>query len=412
METRSKTTLSARTVASIQAPEGQRLVILDRGKGGVPGLELRVSPDQSKSWSIRYYRKADGKRRRFTLGTYPEMGLEEARRECLDILRDVRHGQDPAHARELRKGADTFQALAEDYLAKAAAKRRTYREMKRILERDWYPEIGAMKAAEVPRRKIIEVLDAIVDRGSPVAANRALAIVRQVYLWALSKAKLESVPVTGIKKPHEERSRSRALSADEIKLLWDGLGTSIQSDAVSDVIRLALILGQRVGEICGMRADEIDGERKVWVLPSERVKNREAHAVPLSDIALSIIVPRLERRGKYVFPGPRGKPLNAKTPVKNLTRNLEKLGIDHFTVHDLRRTLNTHLARLGVSSEIRSRVLNHTSGKRGSVTESVYNVHQYDDEKRRALAIWAAELERIVKGDSTSANVIAMRERG
>ena len=329
-----------------------------------------------------------------------------------DILRDVRHGHDPAHARELRKGADTFKALAEEYLAKAAAKRRSYREMKRILEHDWYPEIGDMKAAEVPRRKIIEVLDGIVDRGSPVAANRALAIVRQVYLWALSKAKLESVPVTGIKKPHDEKSRNRALSADEIKILWDGLGTCIQSDAVCDVIRLALILGQRVGEICGMKAEEIDTERKVWVLPSERVKNGKAHAVPLPDMALSIIVPRLARGGKYVFAGPKGKPLNAKTPIKNLSRNLEKLGIEHFTVHDLRRTVNTHLARLGVSSEIRSRVLNHVSGRRASVTESVYNVHAYDDEKRRALAIWASELERIVEGRDASTNVVAMRERG
>jgi integrase len=283
--------------------------------------------------------------------------------------------------------------------------------MKRILEHDWYPEIGDMKAAEVPRRKIIEVLDAIVDRGSPVAANRALAIVRQVYLWALSKAKLESVPVTGIKKPHEEKSRSRALSADEIKLLWNGLGTVIQSDHVSDVIRLALVLGQRVGEICGMKADEIDIERKVWVLPRERVKNRESHAVPLPDIAWSAIAPRLQTGGKFLFPGPTGKPLNAKTPIKNLTRNLERLGIAHFTIHDLRRTLNTHLARLGVSSEIRSRVLNHVSGRRGSVTESVYNVHQYDDEKRRALEIWAAELERIINAKDAGDNIVRIATR-
>jgi integrase len=99
--------------------------------------------------------------------------------------------------------------------------------------------------------------------------------------------------------------------------------------------------------------------------------------------------------------------LNAKAPIKNLTRNFEKLAIDQFTVHDLRRTLNTHLARLGISSEIRSHVLNHSSGKRGSVTESVYNVHAYDDEKRRALEIWAAELGRILSG-SCGSNVVRL----
>ena len=126
-----------------------------------------MTPDQTKTWSIRYYRDADGKRRRFTLGSYPEMGLEEARRECANVLRDVRHGHDPAHAREFRRGADTFKALAEEYLAKHASKRRSHAEIKRILEKDWYPEIGNMRAGEVPRSKIIEVVDAIAERGAP-----------------------------------------------------------------------------------------------------------------------------------------------------------------------------------------------------------------------------------------------------
>jgi integrase len=182
------------------------------------------------------------------------------------------------------------------------------------------------------------------------------------------------------------------------------------SDHIRDVIRLALILGQRVGEITGMRADEIDLKNRIWVLAPDRVKNGIAHSVPLPDVAVSIIAPRMASNNKHLFPGRYGDgaPLLATAPNRALQRSLEKLGLEPFTVHDIRRSVNSQLARLGVSSEIRSRLLNHVSGRRASVTENVYNVHQYDEEKRFALGNWAAELERILSGSETS-NVVALR---
>ena len=407
-DSKTRKTLTDKTVAAAKAPPAKRLVIKDAGRGSVPGLELRITPDQSKTWSIRYYREADGKRRRFKLGKYPEMSLEKARTECLEALRAIRAGGDPAHARELRKRADTFKALATEYLNSGkVVKLRSRGEIKRILEREWYPTIGAWKAGEVTRAKIIEVVDAIDDRGAPVSANRALAVVRQVYRWALSKAKLETVPVTGVVPPGDETPRKRALDADEIKQLWDRLPAAVMTEDTKDAIRLALILGQRVGEITGMRREEVDIDEAVWILPEERVKNGVAHSVPLPEMALSIIRPRLKSKAKFVFPGRSEKaPLVATAPNRAVQRNLKQLGLTAFTIHDLRRSVNTHMARLGISSEIRARLLNHVSGKRASVTESVYNVHAYDEEKRRALAIWAAELERIVGAGPAADNVV------
>ena len=170
------------------------------------------------------------------------------------------------------------------------------------------------------------------------------------------------------------------------------------SDEIRDVIRLALILGQRVGEITGMRREEIEINLAVWTLPEERVKNGVAHSVPLPEIAVAIIRPRLNAKARFVFPGRSGTaPLVATAPNRAVQRNIKQLGLARFTIHDLRRTVNSHMARLGITSDIRARLLNHVSGRRASVTEGVYNVHQYDNEKRRALEIWAAELERIVE---------------
>jgi integrase len=406
-------TLTARTVAGATAKTGQRLIIRDVGKGSVKGLELRVTPDGSKTWSVRYYRAADGKRRRFTFGRYPEMSLEAARQECLAVLADVRQGHDPAHARDLRRGANTFKTLAEEYLKRYASKRRSYGEIKRILEREWFPEIGDMRAGEVPRSKIIDVIDRIYDRGAPVGANRALAVLRQVYRWALSKAKLESIPVVGLKAVHRERPRDRALTTEEIRRLWQGLPMARMADELKDVVRLALILGQRVGEISGMTANEIDRDNKRWILPAERVKNGLPHSVPLSDLALSILNPRLEQRGKYLFPGRYNQdiPVLASAPNKALQRNLKLLGVQHFTIHDIRRTVNSRMAALGLSAELRSRILNHVSGRRASITESVYNVHQYEDEKRAALNTWANELQNIIGRQDHAVNVVSLPTR-
>ena len=252
------------------------------------------------------------------------------------------------------------------------------------------------------------MIDAIVERGAPVAANCALATVRQVYRWALSKAKLETIPVIGIRMPTEEKPRTRALQPHEIKQLWAGLPDAAMSDHIRDVIRLAIILGQRVGKITGMRADEIDLKNRMWALAPDRVKNGIAHSVPLPDLAVPIIAPRMVSNNNHLFPGRYGDgaPLLATAPNRALRRNLEWLGLEPFTIHDIRRSVNSQLARLGISSEIRSRLLNHVSGRRASVTESVYNVHQYDEEKRRALGVWTAELDRILNQTGIGDNVV------
>jgi integrase len=226
----------------------------------------------------------------------------------------------------------------------------------------------------LPRSKIIEVVDRIHDRGAPVGANRALAVLRQVYRWALSKAKLEVIPIVGLKAVHREKPRDRALAEAEIEKLWSGLPTTEMSDDLKDIIRLALILGQRVGEISGMAAHEIDLERKLWLLPAERVKNGVPHTVPLSQLALQILRPRIKGGQRYVFPGryDAKSPILASAPNKALQRNLKAMRLDAFTVHDIRRTVNTRMAALGISSELRARILNHVSGRRASITEGVY----------------------------------------
>lgn len=395
-------------VAALKPADGKRLVVRDAGRGSERGLELRVSETGVKTWSIRYYRPSDGKRIRLHLGTYPAMGLDKAREESRATRYALDKRDDPSIAREQRKGADTFVALATEYLSTYARNLRSRGEIRRILEREWYPTIGAMKAVEVPRLTISKHLEKIAVE-APVGANRALAAVRGVYRWALATGRLTTIPVIGMRRPSEEKSRKRALTDEEIAKLWAGLPTSKMDDDMKDAIRLCLILGQRVGEVTGMRKAEIDLHKRLWVLPSQRAKNDEAHSIPLTEMALEIIEPRLEGRGHLVFPGHKDPkvPILPSAPNRAIRRNLDHFGIEQFTAHDLRRTVNTGMSRLKIDVQTRARVLNHVSTRRASITENVYNVHEFDEEKRHALAAWEAKLRRIIDAQSAF-NIIEM----
>jgi integrase len=394
-----KPALTDAVVRSLKAAPGERLVRRDAGRGAERGLEVRVTDKGLKTWSIRYYRPSDGERVRVKLGTFPAMSIEVARKECRAVRVSLDKKQDPSIEREKRKGADTFKTLAEDYLSIYAAKKRSQGETRRILEREWFPVIGAMKAGEVERLTITKVLEDIaVKREAPVAANRALAAVRGVYNWAVTSGRLERTPIVKMKRLGEEEARTRFLNIDEIRALWLALPALPISDEVRDIVRLCLITGQRVGEVSGLPKSEVNADAKLWLLPKERAKNGVAHTIPLSDEAMEIIGPRMKGRGRYVFPGrlSGAEPILASVPNRAIRRNLERIGIPPFTVHDLRRTVNTHMARLKIDAQTRSRVLNHISAKKASVTEGVYNSHAYDLEKRQALEAWAKELITIV----------------
>lgn len=408
-----KPTLTDAVVRSLKAEPGERLVRMDAGRGAERGLEVRVTDKGGKSWYVRYYRPSDGTRVRLRLGTFPAMGLEDARKECRAVRASLDKQQDPHIEREKRKGADTFKTLAEHYLDLYAKTKKSRTETKRILEREWYPTIGGMKAGEVERLTITKVLEEIaVKREAPVAANRALAAVRGVYNWAVDTGRLERTPVVKVKRKGKEEPRTRYLTAEELRQLWASLKGLPITDDIRDVVRLCIITGQRVGEVSGLCKSEINRDTKMWMLPKERTKNGVAHSVPLSDAALVIIEPRMKGRGQFLFPNRLSgtEPLWASAPNKALQRNMDAIGIPAFTVHDLRRTVNTHLARLGVDAQTRSRILNHVSTRKASITEGVYNVHAYDLEKRRALEAWGRELEAIVGAPVMSlSNVVELR---
>ena len=240
-----------------------------------------------------------------------------------------------------------------------------------------------------------------------VGANRALAAIRKAFNWAKAEGYISDNPATGITPRAKEETRSRALSADEIKAFWSGLTDASMAQNSKLVLKLALVTGQRAGEIAGALKQELNLKKAEWVIPATRSKNGREHSVPLSDLAVMLCKEAISLSGesKYVFPSkPRSKAIVRDQSLASagishaMAGNLEKLGLkaSPATPHDLRRTVASHMAAMGIGENIVARVLNHASEIRKTITGSVYIRHSFAEEKRRALEAWANELNRII----------------
>ncbi|MFM9848919.1 MAG: tyrosine-type recombinase/integrase [Hyphomicrobiaceae bacterium] len=427
--------LTARYVETVKA-RGGRLEVRD---AKIEGLELRVSAAGSKVWALRYRRQSDGTKRTHTLGSYPDMTLEEARDAAHDARRSVAKGGDPAAEKQARKAAETFSELADEWIerhGKPNKSERAVRDDRSMLDRHILPEIGSMKAGEIAKRDVIRLLDTVAAKGDARGKakavgkskparklthrpNRVFEVVRAIFRWAVGRDLLKVDPTFGISPPiKKERARERELSLAEIRTLWLALdrapvsreawkrkeGDFPMRRATALAIKLSLVTAQRIGEVTGIALAELDlnDTAPMWVVPGERSKNGEPNRVPLSPVAVRIIAEARSLAGEsaWLFPSPRGDgPMEAHAATKATDRARPAIGIADIRVHDMRRTAATRMAELGISPHTVSLVLNHVSVRRGTITGKVYDRYSYDREKREALGAWGARLERIIAGN-------------
>ena len=305
---------------------------------------------------------------------------------------------------------------------KAADRKARWEEDARMLSKDVNPHLGKRKAKDIKRRDIVLLIDEIVDRGSPITANRTLRIIKKMFSFAVKRGVLDASPCMEIDPPAKENQRERVLTEEEIKMFWFGLDKAKMSDATKLVLRLLLITAQRKGEVSQAEWSEIDLRNMWWTIPKERSKNERIHRVPLSPMALDIFRQAKVRLGdsKWVFPSSKGQPITPRSISRAIRNNSEKKSsdnrkhtppygdffkIDHFTPHDLRRTATSMMTSAGISEFDVSKVLNHTVQ---SVTNKHYNHYSYDKEKQKALGIWERKLTTILTGKS-SVKVIPLK---
>ena len=388
-------------------PKAERYEVWeDNGKG----LGLRVSPTGRKTFIFLY--RYGGRSRRLTLGTFgrPPTGLTLAdahlkHAEAWTLLaKDIDPGSVKQDVKRASVEAPTVRDLADEYLHRWARPRKsTWREDRRILEKDVLPFWENRKAADITRRDVIVLLDRIVDRGAPVAANRTLAVIRKMFNFGVGRDIVPASPCHAVPAPGKENKRDRVLSVAEIRAFWHGLDAARMSETSRLALKLQLATAQRIGEVARATWDELDLETGWWTIPAKRAKNRLPHRVPLSPLSLELLSAAQARSAQspYVFPSPvlvgqdrnpRHRPVGPESLTRAVNRNIDVLGGTRFTPHDLRRTAASMMASSGVSRVVLKMILNHVDN---DVT-AIYDRHSYDPEKREALERWGERLASIV----------------
>jgi len=365
------------------------------------GLYLTVQPTGKKGWQVRY--RHGGVHRRMTLGGYPVLSLADARQRAREALAAATEGRDPAGEVKAAKAPkpddhrDQFQNVVDLFLKRHASHNRRGDDVAAMFKREVLVAWGERKIYDISKRDVIAVLDAIVDRGSPITANRLLAHLRTLFSWAKGRDIITTSPLDGIKPPSAEKPRDRVLTEDEIRLFWQACDQMGQP--FGNLYQFLLLTGQRLREAAEITEREVKGD--LWTIPADRAKNGDKHSVPLSGAALGILTGMERIKGQYLFTTSGESPVSgfskAKARLDATMTRLADADVPSFTIHDLRRTAATGMASLRVPPHVVEAVLNHRSGARSGVA-GIYNRFDYQDEKRAALEAWARRVEALIGG--------------
>jgi integrase len=370
-------------------PRQKECIVFD---DDIPGFGLRIREGGSRTWIFQY--RIGSKQRRMVLGSArsAQLNLADMRKTASKLHGRVALGEDPAmnKATAKRDAENTFLSYAEQYLEsrKGSWRPGTYREVKRHLLLHAKPLHGFPIVA-VSQNDVVRLLENI----GGVTANRTRANLCALMGWIIRRGiKLPAGNVAAeTDKPAQEQARERVLSDAELKAIWGGC----IDDDYSAIIKLLVLSGCRLNEIGRLRWDEIHDEQ--IILPGARTKNNRAHIVPLSEPAKAILTGLRRRPDRACVFGRRQD--NGFSGWSAAKRDLEARAniAERWTVHDLRRTVATRMAELGVQPHIIEAVLNHVSGHKGGVA-GIYNRATYDKEKREALNLWAEHVTALVEG--------------
>jgi integrase len=375
----------------IKPGKAERVVFDDK----VSGFGLRIREGGSRTWIYQY--RIGKKQRRMVLGSAKSVPLGLARENAGKLEAKVKLGGDPAmdKATARREADNTFGVLVDQYLEarKSDWRPRSEAEITRHLTKH-AKSLHSMPIAAISQRNVATLLSELAKDTGSITSNRVRASLCAFFGWVIREGiRLPEGNVASYTEKRKEKSRDRVLTDTELKPIWKACA----DDDYGSVLKLLILTGQRAKEISDLRWDEVHDEQIIF--PGDRTKNGRQHVVPLSDAAKDILskIPSKDRR--CVFgrddSGFQGWD-KAKGRIDARIAESEK-PLAHWTPHDLRRTVATRMADLGVQPHIIEAVLNHVSGHKSGVA-GIYNRATYDKEKREALNLWAEHVMALVEG--------------
>jgi integrase len=378
---------------------------------------VRVAPSGVKTWDLAYRIRGTAKMRRLSLGRTTDVGLEQARERANELTSAARGGRDligeEGEARDAAASRITVGSLIDLYLRRRVIGRlRTAKTIESRLRRTLTP-ILQRYAADICRRDVRELLNAMVDVGKGREAEKRRQVCTAMFRWALSQDIVAADPTAGLEAYDRGTPRDRVLTVEEIETLWRWLGSDALSLEAADILKLELLTGGRCGEISGLRAEEIDRNKWVWTLPASRSKNGRQRVTPIVGLAREMLEQRLSGVGKGpLFLLDKGVAVSSAHIGHYLLTRRTILPIAVFTSHDLRRTFATMLAEMGIALDLVAAIVGHESGGKDTRTLVRHYVHtDMLERKARALKAWDDRLKGIVPGEEAT-KVVPLPRRG
>jgi integrase len=399
--------LTDRFLTSRKAPLSGRTTYTD---SVVPGLTFRINagsvsnPEGRRVWLLRY-RPRGQTQRAVALGTYPAVSLAKARDRAGEIFAAAKRGVDliateerDAEARQAAEAkARPLCEIANAYL-QGVKRLRSWRDIESRTRCHIIPKLGNKSIGEITRADVVEFLDGLERKqGLRHQINRCRETLRAIFAFAIEREFITANPVIGVSKRKVEIPRDRTLSADELASLWRAIDRLPELPRA--YFRVVLLTGARRNEVGRMGWSEVDLDAALWRLPAERNKSARLFEIPLSTPVVETLR-MLPRVGPLVFTLNGKQPMTLHPWIERVRRDA---GLINARLHDLRRTLRTGLAEIGISFEVAERALNHAMPG----LQAVYNHHNYSAEKRRALQLWAEHVRAIAEERETK--VVALR---
>jgi integrase len=394
-----KLKLDAKTTAGLALSKGRDEEICWDAELEGFGLRLRRRADGGllRNWVTQY--RANGHTRRVTIGAADKITPAQARDAARKILARVELGHDPQAEKGAKRqqAAHTVRATVADYLeAKQPALRpESFRVTKLYLTGPYFRSLHPQPVTAVTRADVATCVRTIVRKHSTATAAAARRTLSAFFAWCIAEGLLGNGanPVDGSHRPADPAPRDRVLGDPELAAIWAACG----DDDHGRIVRLLILLGSRRQEIGGLRWSELDFDAGMWTLPKERSKNGRAHTIALPAAALAIIeaVPRTDR--DHLFGNRSGAGFTSWAPAKAaLDRRLAR-AVRPWRAHDVRRTVATRMADIGVEPHVIEAVLNHQSGHKAGIG-GVYNRSSYERAVKAALARWGEHMLALTEG--------------
>jgi integrase len=370
------------------------------------GMYLLINADGSRYWRLKY--RFAGKEKTLALGVFPAVSLLEARQKRDAERRLLRDGFDPGEERKIRKRqnehrhANTFRAVADEWMTKQRSRwtEGHSANVRRSIELDLYPHIGARPIAALDPPELLAVLRKIESRGAHELRERVQQRASMIFRYAIATGRCQRDPVADLRGAFTSPTRYNyaALGQKDLPAFFAKLAEYDGEPTTKLAIRLLALTFVRTGELRGAPWSEFNLDGAEWRIPAERMKMGQEHIVPLSRQALDVLreLQTVTGRGALLFPS-RSKPTQ---PISENTilYALYRMGYhSRATGHGFRSTASTILNELGFQGDVIERQLAHSSKNK---VRAAYNKAQYLPERARMMQQWADLLDALAKGDN------------